>query len=136
MCSSDLQLPLNKSLRFIEHQVDLRPERSPRRSAAQVREFEAIESRLTSESSVSAFSTGARPSSGNIRLVVFSEKLVMNKFVAVTTGTALTLALGAVAAKPLALLGLGSLVVTVWAVTFDDSFASELFSEDVSLDAA
>lgn len=60
----------------------------------------------------------------------------MNKLVAVTTGTALTLALGAVAAKPLALLGLGSLVVTVWAVTFDDSFASDLFSEDVSLDAS
>jgi len=60
----------------------------------------------------------------------------MNKLVAVTTGTALTLALGAVAAKPLALLGLGSLVMTVWAVTFDDSFASELFSADMPLDAA
>jgi hypothetical protein len=48
----------------------------------------------------------------------------------------LTLALGAVAAKPLALLGLGSLVMTVWAVTFDDSFASELFSADMPLDAA
>ena len=116
--------------------MDLRAERSRRRSAAQVRGLKGIESPLMSESSVTVSTTGARPSSGNRWLVILSERLVMNKLVAVTTGTALTLALGAVAAKPLALLGLGSLVMTVWAVTFDDSFASELFSEDMPLDAA
>jgi len=66
----------------------------------------------------------------------FFREADMNKLIAVTAGTALTLALGTVAAKPLALLGLGSLVLTVWTVTFDDSYASELFSDEASLDAA
>ena len=67
---------------------------------------------------------------------VFFGEIDMNKMIAVATGTALTLALGTVAAKPLALIGLGSLVVTVWTVTFGDSFASELFPEDAPLDVA
>jgi hypothetical protein len=54
----------------------------------------------------------------------------MKKMIALTTGTALTLALGTVAAKPLAVVGLGALVLTVWTATFDDTLASEtLFNE-------
>ena len=51
------------------------------------------------------------------------------KMIALGAGAALTATLGIVAAKPLALLGLGSLVMTVWAVTFQDSLSSDLFSE-------
>ena len=54
----------------------------------------------------------------------------MKKMIALTTGTALAVALSTPAAKPLALLGLGSLVLAMWTVTFDDSLASEeLFPE-------
>lgn len=54
----------------------------------------------------------------------------MKKMIALTTGAALTLALGTLAAKPVALLGLGSLVLAVWAATFDDTLASEdLFAQ-------
>ena len=53
----------------------------------------------------------------------------MKKAVALGTGAALTATLGVVAAKPLALLGLGSLVVTVWTLTFQDSLSSDIFAE-------
>ena len=66
----------------------------------------------------------------------FSGSLIMNKMIAVTAGTALTLALGAVTAKPLALVGLGSLVLAVWSATFDETLAADLFPEDTELNAA
>lgn len=61
----------------------------------------------------------------------------MKKIIVLTTGTALTVALATVTAKPLALVGLGSLVLTAWAATFEDTLASQdLFSEDHAVGAA
>ena len=59
---------------------------------------------------------------------LFGE-IEMNKILALTAGTALTVALATAAAKPLAILGLASLVVTVWAATFQDTYSAGLFVE-------
>ena len=52
----------------------------------------------------------------------------MKKTLILTAGAAMAAVAVAVAAKPVALVGLGSLVVSVWALTFDHADNSDLFS--------
>jgi hypothetical protein len=52
----------------------------------------------------------------------------MKKTLVLATGAALTVA-GLAAAKPLAFVGLGSLVLTAWAATFQDTLSSDLLAD-------
>lgn len=53
----------------------------------------------------------------------------MKKMLVLTTGAAMAVVAGTVSAKPLALLGLGYFVVSVWTLTFDETLSSEVFAD-------
>ena len=53
----------------------------------------------------------------------------MKKMLILTSGAAMAVVVGTVSVKPLALLGLGYMVVSVWTWTFKDSYSADLLTD-------
>jgi len=53
----------------------------------------------------------------------------MKKMLILSSGVAMAVVAGTISAKPLALLGLGYVVMSLWTLTFTDTYSSNLFSD-------